>query len=180
MTEIAPKDLFQLNVGHIIQHNIGYYRDIDFITPSIRIQPDLELSDLDGSVRVTKTARGLIFKITMTANVTLECVRCLDTYQQKLTIETTELFVFSASDLDEGSYLLPENGKVDLTPFVREEMLLSIPIKSLCRQDCLGLCPICGENMNEIQCNHIVENIDPRFNGLQALLNTDPDSGVQD
>jgi len=178
MTEIAPKDFFQLNVGHIIQHNIGYYRDYDFITPSIRIQPDLELIDFDGSVRVTKTARGLIFGIKMVAKVICECVRCLENHQQTLTIDTTELFVFSPDDLDERSYLLPDNGKVDLTPFVRDEMLLSIPIKPICRQDCLGLCPICGENMNENQCNHAEDNIDPRFAGLQAFLNTDPDSGV--
>jgi len=65
---------------------------------------------------------------------------------------------------------LPEDGHIDLSPLVREYMLLDIPIKPLCSTDCKGLCPVCGENLNETQCGHTTESIDPRLAVLKSLL----------
>jgi uncharacterized protein len=53
----------------------------------------------------------------------------------------------------------------------REYILLEIPISPLCRPDCKGLCPICGNNLNEDTCHHEEEAGDPRLASLKALLN---------
>jgi uncharacterized protein len=49
-------------------------------------------------------------------------------------------------------------------------MLLEIPISPICRPDCLGLCPVCGESLNENTHHHEEEFIDPRLEGLKKLL----------
>jgi uncharacterized protein len=50
--------------------------------------------------------------------------------------------------------VIPEDGNVDFAPLVREFLLLEVPIKLLCREDCIGLCSVCGENLNLTTCEH--------------------------
>ena len=79
-------------------------------------------------------------------------------------------------ELMSGSYqYIADNGVIDLGPFVREEMLVSIPINPRCSDDCLGLCPICGGDLNEIRCQHDEIDIDPRLEVLRSYLGEDLD-----
>jgi uncharacterized protein len=63
--------------------------------------------------------------------------------------------------MDESGLVVPEDGNIDLEPIVYEYLLLEIPINPVCREDCKGLCDICGENLNEESHNpHTHEEID--------------------
>jgi uncharacterized protein len=139
-----------LNVGFIIHETIGYSRDFPFDFDSISIPPDTTLSNLSGLVRVTRTAQGLLVQVQMQAYLPAECVRCLTGFSQRLEIDFTDLYAFTRDSVTESGLLMPENGKLDLAPIVRDEMLLAFPISPLCKPDCKGLCPVCGENLNEI------------------------------
>lgn len=166
-------DLLRLNVGFIIHQTVGYSRDFPFEIPQIKLDPDLELCNLAGTVRVTRTAQGLLLQAKMRADVDAECVRCLEDFAQPLQAEFTELYAFTPDSLTESGLLVPESGKIDLAPLVREEMLLAIPISPLCKEDCKGLCPICGENRNLHPCEHSEAPIDPRFDALKKLKKGD-------
>jgi uncharacterized protein len=83
------------------------------------------------------------------------------------------LYAFTPNSLTESGLIVPETGLLDLEPLIREEMLLAIPINPICRPDCKGLCPVCGENLNESQCSHEDEEVDPRLSVLRTLLNKD-------
>jgi uncharacterized protein len=139
-----------LNVGFIIHETIGYSRDFPFYFDSIAIPPDTNLSNLSGLVRITRTAQGLLAQVKMQAYLPAECVRCLTDFSQLLQIDFTDLYAFTKKTVTESGLLLPDSGKIDLAPIVRDEMLLAFPISPLCRPDCRGLCPICGENLNEL------------------------------
>lgn len=167
---IDSRNLLRLNVGFIIHQTVGYSREFPFDVPAIRLLPDLDLLDFNGQVRVTRTAQGLLVQTTMKAAKPAECVRCLDELIQPLEIESTELYAFSANSVTESGLLVPENGKLDLTPLIREEMLLAMPISPVCRPDCKGLCPVCGENLNINPCDHGHEEPDPRLSSLKSLL----------
>jgi uncharacterized protein len=65
---------------------------------------------------------------------------------------------------------IPETGILDLSTIFREYLLLDIPIQPVCSPTCKGLCPICGGNLNETECNHPEVDIDPRMAVLQELL----------
>lgn len=176
----TTNDLFRLNVGFISHHTVGYRRDFDFYSPSIHLLPDLDLFELSGSARVTRTTQGLLLQVIMEATMTLECVRCLEDYAQTVDIDFTELYAFSPDDVADEGFLFPDDGKIDLEPLVREEMLLSVPLKPICRADCSGLCPVCGENKNEVDCDHKEDAVDPRLAGLKQLLQEEQESGVPD
>jgi uncharacterized protein len=150
-----PHDILRLNVGFIIHEMVGYTRDFPIEVEAIRLQPDLDLKNLNGTVRVTRTAQGLLLQTSVTAQIDAECVRCLDQFVQPLKAEYTELYAFSHNSVTESGLLVPESGKIDLAPILREEILLAIPFNPLCKPDCKGLCSVCGENWNHLVCEHI-------------------------
>ena len=167
-------DILRLNVGFIVHETVGYSRVFELDSPTIHLHPDLDLINLLGEVKVTRTAKGLLLQSELSATVTAECVRCLEDFLLPLKINFTELYAFSLNSADESGLILPENGKIDLEPLIREEMLLAIPINPICQTDCKGLCPVCGENLNEgSHTVHQEEVNDPRLSILKNLLDKD-------
>lgn len=163
----------RLNVGFIRNQSVGYSRDFPIDLPSVFLKPDLKLYNLVGNALVTRTAHGLLVQAKLSAQVSAECARCLNDFSQPLEAEFTELYAFTPNSATESGLLLPETGIIDIGPIVREEMLLAIPISPICSPDCKGLCPVCGENLNETVCNHEDESFDPRLSVLKTLLDTD-------
>lgn len=154
----------------MIHQGIGYSRDFPFDIPRIRLEPDLELANLAGIARFTRTPQGLFGQIKMHATIQGECSRCLTPCPQPLDIDFAELYAFSQRSVTQSELVLPEDGKIDLAPLVREYMLLEVPLTTLCKSDCKGLCPTCGVNRNEKECDHGAEDSDPRLSVLKSLL----------
>ena len=148
------QNIFRLNVGFFLGQSVGYSRDFLFESPEVRLDPDLLLQDLSGMARITRTAQGLLVQGEIRAVTPAECVRCLRDISQPLVAEFTELYAFTRQSMTDSGLMLPESGYIDLAPLVREYMLLALPISPLCNPDCKGLCPICGENLNEAACPH--------------------------
>jgi len=166
--------ILTLNVGFIIHETVGYFRVFDLEAPEIHLHPDLDLKDFYGIVKVTRAAKGLLVQARARAKVMSECVRCLEPFLLPLEIDFTDLYAFSLDSADASGLLLPDNGKIDLEPSIREEMLLDIPINPICSPNCKGLCPICGENLNTGEhLEHHEENPDPRLSILKSLLDED-------
>jgi uncharacterized protein len=164
------RDLLRLNVGFIIHQTVGFSRDFPFDIPSIRLSNELDLRDLKGVARITRTSQGLLVQVKMQACTEIECVRCLSRFSQRLDIDFTDLYAFSSDSVTDSGLLLPDTGKIDLEPVLREEMFLAIPIKPVCRTECKGLCPICGNDLNKTTCSHEEIPTDPRLDILRSLL----------
>jgi uncharacterized protein len=148
------QNIFRLNVGFFLGQSVGYSREFLFESPEVRLDPELLLTGLSGTARITRTAQGLLVQVQLRAATPTECVRCLTDISQPLTTDFTELYAFTRGSMTDSGLLLPESGYIDLTSLAREYMLLAQPISPLCRPDCKGLCPICGENLNEVTCPH--------------------------
>jgi uncharacterized protein len=160
----------RLNVGYLTNLPLGESRDISFDVPKIHLVPDLDLRELVGTAHFTRTSNGILAQVEMAANLQTECVRCLTNFQLQLKINFTELYAFTRNSITDSELLFPEDGHIDLGPLVREYMILEKPIRALCKRDCKGLCPVCGENLNEHVCNHEDNFIDPRLAVLKKLL----------
>jgi uncharacterized protein len=165
-----PHSPLRLNVGFVVAQSAGFSRDIPFDLPQISIPPDLHVSGLTGVARFTRTPQGILLQMDFKASISLECVRCLTSFQQTLNINFTELYAFSQRYVTDSGLIMPETGIIDLSPVLREYILLEIPISPLCQPDCNGLCPICGNNLNESTCNHEDDSGDPRLASLKSLL----------
>jgi uncharacterized protein len=128
------------------------------------------LNDLSFNATFTRTAQGLLADFMATAHLNSECGRCLDKFVQHLSSEFTELYAFNEKSETESGLRVPKSGKIDLAPLIREYLLLDMPINPLCKTDCIGLCPVCGNNRNERLCEHRDDEIDPRLEILKTLL----------
>ena len=79
------------------------------------------------------------------------------------------LVTFLNDDLSD-EYVLVENYQIDLDKLLREDILLRIPSKVLCDPSCKGLCPKCGKDLNEGECNCDFHSVDPRLEALRNLI----------
>jgi uncharacterized protein len=154
----------------MLHQTVGYNRTFEFDHPSVQVSDDLDVSDMRGELRLTRTAQGLYATGGLRATTRAECVRCLTPFDQNLTITFDDLFVYPPGKATEPLLAVPETGLLDLSPLAREYMLLDVPLRPLCRPDCRGLCPECGANRNETDCSHEISETDPRLAGLRALL----------
>jgi len=165
-----PRNPFRLNVGFIISEEVGYTHHFPFEFDTIPLAEDLELQDLQGIAQISRTPQGLLVQGDFSGRMNLQCVRCLTQFWQPLHWEFTELYAFTKKSITDSGLLLPEDAHIDLQPLLRDYALLEVPIKALCREDCKGLCPVCGENRNERDCGHRPEEDDSPFSELKKLL----------
>ena len=149
-----PKYPLRINVGFLLNQPVGYNRDIHFEFPLVVLKPDLRLNDFKGVARVTRTPQGILAHGAFNAFAPAECVRCLSEFAQSLDTAFDELYAFDKRSVTESGLILPEDGNIDLEPLVREYLLIEFPISPLCSKDCMGLCSLCGQNLNEELCEH--------------------------
>jgi len=73
---------------------------------------------------------------------------------------------------EEDNYFVadPSSDSFQIDDLVRETIILALPLKPLCSEDCKGLCPVCGTDLNKSQCNCIKKETDPRWEKLKGLL----------
>lgn len=154
-----PRYPLRINVGFLIYQPIGTYRDFDFDLPDVELSPDFELNSLKGKAHISKTPQGLLVEAEFSGYLTQECVRCLEEYSQYLVTNFSELYAFRYRRNTESELYVPEDGQINLGPLVREYLMLEMPIKSICRPDCKGLCTVCGENLNITVCEHQAQDI---------------------
>jgi uncharacterized protein len=160
----------RLNIGFLLHKDVGFSRNFDFECNSIRLGDDLDVTDLRGTLQMSRTGQGVYVHGRIQANTSLDCVRCLTSFKQPLVVDLKDLFAYPADHASDPLLSIPESGLLDLNPLLREYFLLDIPIQPLCSQDCKGLCPECGGSLNEAVCDHPASEVDPRFAVLKALL----------
>lgn len=112
-----------------------------------------------------------------TAQVMLECARCLSEYETEITAKA-DFIICSADDAasrsgsDSELYVSFQGNAltVDIVEPVRQALVLAMSMKPVCSDDCRGLCQSCGVNLNEKSCDCKIETTDPRWDGLSDLL----------
>ncbi|MCC6147785.1 MAG: DUF177 domain-containing protein [Anaerolineaceae bacterium] len=154
MNSAHSRQPLRINVGFLINQPIGVSRDMQFDFPELCLQPDLDLQNFKGSVRITRTPQGLLVQGNFDATLNSECVRCLAEFLQPLSVAFSELYAFKFKAVTESNLILPEDGNIDLGPLVREYLLLEMPLRPLCKANCKGLCVVCGADLNEGLCEH--------------------------
>ena len=163
--------VLKLNVGFLLNQSLGTSRTIDFDVPALAVAEDLQLAYMRGTLRLSRTSEGILIQGDLTTAVDGECSRCLAPTAIELLITLEELFVHSPNS--DAEFVVGEDGIIDLTPLMREEIITATPIAPLCKPDCAGLCLHCGHDLNLGPCECDRDEIDPRFAILMQLRNQD-------
>jgi uncharacterized protein len=149
-----PRNPLRVNVGFLLNQPIGTSRDIHFDYPKVTLKPDFMVTDFSGVARVGRTPQGILVQGEFQGTAPAECVRCLTEFQQPVHTTFDELYAFDKRSTTESGLILPEDANIDLEPLVRDYLLIEMPISPICMSDCKGLCPICGQNLNEESADH--------------------------
>ena len=181
----SAAEALTFNVGGLLGEPAGSVRDLEVSSPPLDLGPEEhECGGITGHVRLTRTNRGLLVQAHMTTALDLECARCLKAIVLPVAIELDEEALPSI-DLQTGQPVDPSvepdvlrlNGhhELELEGAVRDAVLLAEPIAPLCREDCPGLCIVCGQELATGPHDH-PDEIDPRFEALRELVEGDADS----
>jgi len=170
---------FRFSVSQLLQEPTGATRRYELDDATFAIDEMLRMEPVKGRVRLTRTPKGVLADVKAHGNVETECSRCLTQYNQPLELEFSEEFyqtvnVTTGARLpmpdDDDVFLIDETHKLDLGDAMRQYALLTLPPAPRCREDCKGLCAICGKNLNDETCDCVPEQGDERLAVLNKLL----------
>ena len=97
------------------------------------------------------------------------CDRCACELHRHFDVPVSHVLVSTLNNEDNDDFILVEGMRLDVEQLTLEDIYLFLPTKLLCNEDCLGICPECGKNLNEGPCG-CKKPVDPRFAALQQLL----------
>jgi uncharacterized protein len=135
-------------------------------------------SPVTGTLQVSKSDREVIVIGKITSELDLQCSRCLKGFRRPLDIPVTVVYhpveeiaeerhELRNDEMDMGFY---RGEEIDLEELVREQVLLNMQMKPLCNENCKGICPNCGADLNAGACGCETQKIDPRLKVLKRLL----------
>ncbi|MCQ2435582.1 MAG: DUF177 domain-containing protein [Clostridia bacterium] len=99
-----------------------------------------------------------------------DCARCAEKVSAVLSFSFDKDIASGNVSPDNDDYIYITDKKLDLIEPVDEQLLMELPSRTLCRDDCLGLCPKCGKNLNLGKCSCETHEVDPRLAILKTLL----------
>ena len=151
----------------------------------VNIEPyyaDIEIGDLllrkdikDFNILISGRAYMLQDNAHIKLDINLEfdccCDSCASDIHNSLSYSFEEVVKALSTDSDADSvYVVSDNYTIDIDKIVREYIILNFPSRLLCKPDCLGICQVCGKNLNEGKCNCTVYEPDSKFSVLKQLL----------
>ncbi len=152
--------MVEINVAQFLKSTLGTTRTYEIDEP-VNIGDDNPV--VRGEVTMLRTNRGILVTGRLETDIQFTCSRCLSQCGQPLTLEIEEEFfptidvltgaAASVPEDEPGAFTVDQNNVLDLTEAIRQYALLAVPMKPLCREDCQGLCPTCGTNLNVKSCD---------------------------
>jgi uncharacterized protein len=169
------------NVSGLEQEGIGATRQYEI--DGVLVSEEHGREPVNGWVELLRTRDGILVRAKLRLVEPETCSRCLKPLEETLPIEFEEEFktvvdVRSGQPVeeapDEDDFVIDESHTLDLTEAIRQYREASAVMQPLCRPDCRGLCPVCGQDLNFGDCDCNAAPIDNRWSALAGLLpNTD-------
>ena len=167
------------NVAQLMKAGVGTSLEADIHEEQVQLDSDLKIiGPLNGHVRMRRINQGLIVDGWVDLTLECSCNRCLKEFEYPMHVSFEEVF-YPTIDVVTGIHLPPideeeifpidDHHLVDLTEAIRQNVLLAMPMVTLCREDCPGLCPQCGHDLSLGPCECKPE-LDTRLSVLEKLL----------
>jgi uncharacterized protein len=180
----------RINVAGLLKETSGGVREYSIQAPPSEIQSLVEdarpVAPVTGQVRLLRTPQSIFARGHLNTRVSVECSRCLEETEVDVDFDIDAEY-FPEIDISTGlglprpdddlAFTIDPNHELDLGEAVRQHLLLELPMQSVCREACAGLCPSCGANLNEGACACEPEPADERLAPLKALLEQERKDG---
>jgi uncharacterized protein len=152
---------------------------IDFFEPQLRQEGPLEAS---GAAELSEATREICVGGHLKTQMKIACDRCLESAVLPVEADFSLVYRPASASPEHSEVVLHgteveidfyEGEGLELDDVLREQVLLLLPMQRVCREDCKGICPVCGQNRNLVECLCHQEPADDRWSGLRDLK-TDP------
>jgi len=167
----------QINVAQFLKSEQGSTKVVQV---DDAFEDETTLIPVHGELKLTRIDQRILVQGKVTIDVPLVCSRCLQPFSCSIPINIEEEY-YPTIDINTGTKLPPpdESGSftindhhiLDLTEAIRQYKVIALPMKPLCQEECAGICPTCGKNLNEGPCDCPSNEIDPRWAELLKLRN---------
>lgn len=152
--------------------NSGFSKEVEFesniaLPKSLVYHQDVYIK---GKGTITNSYGKYTFEGNIIANVVFNCNSCLKEFSQKIVFDMVEVFSKDMTDDDEIWVFSSKDNIIHLEEPIKANLLLNLPMKALCSENCKGLCHVCGHNLNEGDCGCDRDYIDPRFEKFLHLF----------
>jgi len=165
----------KIHVGGLSE---GIHR-FHFDVPASEVGLGEEFSEIHADIELDKTPNQILLTAAIHTAAGFSCDRCTAPFTSLLDSGYRMYYVWNEENA--GQYdptevqVIPQGSTViDIAEDVRQTVLIAVPLKLLCRENCLGLCPYCGKDLNDGPCGCRLELVDTRWEKLRALQ--DPNS----
>ncbi len=172
----SESGIVEFNVFQLLKDPIGSTRRFE-VDDEITTDDGSEYK-ITGSAELLRTNRGVLVRASLSTIAQCTCSRCLKPFSCPVPISFEEEFfptinIADGSRLDSteepGSFRIDSRHILSLEDAIREYLVINMPMKPLCREDCAGLCSVCGQNLNEGSCQCDRNRIDSRWTPLLSL-----------
>ncbi len=174
----------RFNLAQLLKEGVGARRSFS-LNETFEPLTETGTTKVRGSVTLTRMDKGVWASGRMEANAFTMCARCLTLTEHPVrfrvdeeyapTVEINGVVPAAAPEVQgvkEEVFTLDAHHTMDLTEAVRQYVIINLPLKPLCSQDCAGLCATCGINLNDRRCECSTP-VDPRWSPLLGLLTAD-------
>jgi uncharacterized protein len=172
------------NVAGLLREPAGASRVVRLRDHYVTLGPDVELAGpIDLDLQLLRTNRGILARGNVSASLRRICSRCTEPFVDEGAVAIAEEYVpsvdletgapLSVAERDEGALSINAQHEIELDPVLHDELALTEPMHPLCRPDCPGLCPECGERLEAGHQAHAEIETDPRLAPLARLLRGD-------
>jgi uncharacterized protein len=177
MRSTHVKDPNTISLEAAAEEPVAFDFELNVPAESLDREPLLEVSDVRFEGEVSPIEAGYALSGDLSWTGKLECSRCLAAYPFAED-ENFSLVLYKREpgepaerqlDKEDLDVYLFEEPELSVLPIVEERIQMAVPMKPLCKEDCLGLCAVCGEDLNQGNCECREETIDPRWEALSKL-----------
>jgi uncharacterized protein len=152
----------RINVAQLLKEQVGASRSCEVEEEQTNLQGQEGVHSLRGQIALLRTDKGVLVTGLLEGKTSATCSRCLSPFEFKIKLDIREEYfpiveinsglALSEPD-DTGAFTIDANHILDTDEAVRQYSLVATPMKPLCHDDCAGLCPVCGKNLNTGSCN---------------------------
>ena len=165
------------NVSALLREPVGSTRAFRARDERARVPAESYDRTASGAVEMLRSTRGVLVRAQLTVHPRAECARCLASFEQELTLEFEEEFVVerdpetgaAVEGITPDDFRIDDRQHLDLSEALRQYEQSAFPLRPICRPDCAGLCPTCGQDLNRQSCGCERDQADSRWSGLATL-----------
>jgi DUF177 domain-containing protein len=165
------------NVSTLLHEPVGGTRAFRVDDQRAHVASEDYDATVNGTVRMLRTERGVLVSARLAVRPGLECARCLAEFEQELTLDFDEEFIVEhdpvtgkpTGEISPDEFRIDEHQHLDLSEAVRQYEQSALPLRPVCKPDCEGLCPVCGQDLNERDCGCRRDEDDDRWASLWGL-----------